>query len=231
MTQLLLAGRPQFDLDAFSEGLAGKVDYMTVASLTEAARRAREGAAVVLLECREEPRQALQALQEMRSAVETVDTPVLALTGLVEGIEALSMGATAISHAPSDAALVAEEIRRLAGKGAEGKTDLQFLPDWITLELPDGAAKEMADRMARANHLVLQISPECLRLVAEGEEPMALEIPMSWDGPLTLNAGIRWVMACDDEFIGAYPIDCIQVYAQCLPPLGQTTNEPMVNDQ
>ena len=226
MTQLVIAGNPQFDLDAFLEALAGKVDHTTVASLTEAARRAREGAAVVLLECREEPRQALQALQEMRSAVETADTPVLALTGLVEGLEALSMGATAISRAPFDEALVAEEIRRLTGKRAEGKTDLQFLPDWITLELPDGPAKEMADRMAKANRLALQISPECLRLMVEGEEPMALQIPMSWDGPLTLNAGIRWVIACDDEFVGAYPIDCIQVYAGCLPPLGQTTDEP-----
>ena len=57
------------------------------------------------------------------------------------------MGATAISRAPSDAAVVAEEIRRLSGKRAEGKTDLQFLPDWITLELPDGPAKEMASRL------------------------------------------------------------------------------------
>ena len=71
--------------------------------------------------------------------------------------------------------------------------------------------------------------------MAEGEEPIALEIPMFWDGPLTLNAGIRWVIACDGKFVDAYPIDCIQVYAQCLPPLalGQMTNDQwsMTNDQ
>jgi len=226
MIQLLVAGNPQLDLDAFLEALAGKVDHVRVTSLCEAARCACEGTDVVLLECREEPPEALRALREMRSAVATAGTPVLALAGPVEAIEALGAGVTAISRRPSDPALVAEEVQRLTGKGAEGKTDLELLPDFITLELPErGLAEKMADLMGRGARLVLQVAPDGLRLVVVGEEPVVLDVPTSLsDGPLVLNAGIRWAVATGGELVAAYPIHCIEVYSS-LPCLDEFSQE------
>ena len=124
MTRLLVAGNLQLDLDGFLDELAGSADHVQFAALSEAAQLASQ-ADVVLLEAREHPRQALWVLRALRQQVGTVDTPVLVLADPIGAIEALGAGATAISRAPSDPATVAAEVKRLAGKSAQGGSRLR----------------------------------------------------------------------------------------------------------
>jgi len=219
MIRLLAAGNLQLDLDALVQALAGAVDHVQVAALAEAAKLAPQ-ADVVLIEARGQP-QALQALRALRSQPETARVPVLALTDLQGVIEALGAGATAVSRAPSDPAVVAEEVQRLVGRTAEGGTALRFRPDMITIDIPDpDEAGRMARLIAGAARLVLQISPSGVRLLAQGRRPVVLDIPMCWDA-LALNAGAQWAVACGGRILAARPISRLELFAGTPPPFDE----------